>query len=122
MKYMQLTVAKVTERLTNLLPDRIGVVFDGWSDSSNNHYVALFTAFIDNQGNKRYTLLAFQPLLDETDLSANSYKELIESTFEVYGKSAEEDLLYLCVETIAVSTRLWRTNLMSRLLAAQVID
>lgn len=44
MKYLQLTVQKVTASLTTLLPDRIGVVFDGWSDGSSTHSTPLSAA------------------------------------------------------------------------------
>jgi hypothetical protein len=45
MKYLRLCVGKVSEALAEILPDRIGLIFDGWTDDSKTHYVGIVAAF-----------------------------------------------------------------------------
>ena len=79
-KYMATLVDNVVDKIKADLPDKFGIVFDGWSDGTSTHFVAIFAAYVDKEGSPQYPLLAFQPLLDETNLSALSYEELIVST------------------------------------------
>jgi len=91
MKYMDLLVIKVGGRIKNGLPQKFAVVFDGWSEDST-HFIGIFAVFISDEAEaaerkiKRH-LLAFTPLLDETDLSANSQSALIVDTLEIYGRN-----------------------------------
>jgi hypothetical protein len=87
MKYMELLVIEVEERIKKDLPDKFALVFDGWSEDST-HFIGIFAVYFDKVkgGNMRH-LLAFTPLLDETDLSANSQSALIVDTLELYGRN-----------------------------------
>ena len=69
MKYMDLLVVEVEERIKKDLPQKFAVVFDGWSEDST-HFIGIFAVFISDEAERRKTrhLLAFTPLLDETDL------------------------------------------------------
>jgi hypothetical protein len=62
-------------------------VFDGWRDAFN-HFVGLYACFPDpfDETKAKTYLLAFAPLLDEQDLSSESYCDFVESTLEVYEK------------------------------------
>jgi hypothetical protein len=49
MKYMAGVTNKVESLISEALPNKFGLVFDGWSDSSV-HYVGLFACFCDEKG------------------------------------------------------------------------
>ena len=80
--------AIVADKVKAILPNKFGVIFDGWS-SDGNHMVAIYAVFpsLLNPDFAQEILLSCQPLLEEADLSANSYQELLESTMILYGKT-----------------------------------
>lgn len=87
MKYMELLVVEVEDRIRKELPEKFAIVFDGWSEDST-HFLGIFASFaLDQQETIKRQLLAFAPLLDETDLSAESQSALIVDTIEFYGKN-----------------------------------
>ena len=82
---IDLLVKKVEKKVANILPEKFGLIFDGWSIDSD-HYVAIFACF--SRGGERYTpLLAFSPLLDEEKLDAKSHVDFIKATLQIYEKS-----------------------------------
>lgn len=104
-KYTQVLVQAVAQKMREDLPEKFGIVFDGWTDRTHTHFVGIFAVYCDNDGAPQYPLLAFQPLLDETDLSAESYEELILSTLEYYGRKASS-VLFLVGDNCSVNRRL----------------
>lgn len=88
MKYLHLLGDEVRKQITAELPDRFGVLFDGWSDGAGSHYVGIFAEYTSRRDNsRRQALLALAPLLAETDLGAASHIEFFESTLNQYDKS-----------------------------------
>eukprot|EP00475_Leptophrys_vorax_P022829 TRINITY_DN3105_c0_g1_i5.p1 TRINITY_DN3105_c0_g1~~TRINITY_DN3105_c0_g1_i5.p1 ORF type:complete len:360 (-),score=104.60 TRINITY_DN3105_c0_g1_i5:462-1541(-) len=51
----------------------------------------------------RKALLAFSPLLDESDLSAESYKDWIEAMLQFYGATTDKNMLYLSRDNCSVN-------------------
>ena len=86
MKYMDLLVIEVEKRIKKHLPQKLAVVFDGWSEDST-HFIGIFAVFNSDEGRNMRHLLAFTPLLDESDLSATSQSALIVDTLELYGRN-----------------------------------
>lgn len=89
MKYMDLLVIEVEQHIRRELPERFAIVFDGWSEDST-HFIAIFAVYIkeiEGKATKAQHLLAFTPLLDETDLSADSQSALIIDTLELYERN-----------------------------------
>ena len=91
-KYMQLLTKALEKKISELLPNRFGQVFDGWSNGGI-HYIATFATF-DKQPENKPILLAFSPLDDEQDLTAMSIYDLLVDTNDFYGKSLE-NLLFI---------------------------
>jgi hypothetical protein len=85
MKYMELLVLQVENRIKDDLPEEFAIIFDGWSEDST-HFIGIFAVFSSAKEITKQHLLAFTPLLDETDLSADSQSALIIDTLELYGK------------------------------------
>jgi hypothetical protein len=92
-KYLEAVSKQVELKLKHELPNKFGLVFDGWSDD-DVHYVALFACYRTKEGKTALPLLAFAPLLDETSFSASTHRDYIESSLQLYGKSLES-LLFL---------------------------
>ena len=89
-KYMQLLTKALEEKISGLLPDKFGQVFDGWSNGGV-HYIATFAMF-DGQPEDKPILLAFSPVDDEQDLTAMSIYDFLVDTNDFYGKSLKNIL------------------------------
>lgn len=87
----------VVDALTAILPDKFGIIFDGWSaDGTSTHYVSIFAIWQENTRNNegnivksetKKHLLAVAPLMDESNQSAQNHKDFIKSTLVWYGKN-----------------------------------
>jgi hypothetical protein len=94
MKYAQ-KVSELVEREIKLkMPEKIGIVFDGWTESGK-HFVALFARYLE-ENEVQEVLLACSPLEDETDLGAESHVKFINDTLSIYGKTVENNVLFIC--------------------------
>ncbi len=74
-KYLSKTCEEVVEVIKQKLPEKFGIIFDGWNDGSGCHYIAIFATF---DGEK--ILLAFQPLLDKMNQTAQNRCNFIRTT------------------------------------------
>jgi len=78
MKYMELLTKVLEKKISKILPDKFAIVFDGWSlDGTSTHFVAIFAKWVSPSNVACTALLAFSPLLDESDFSAESHYEFI---------------------------------------------
>ncbi len=74
-RYMRLLGNKVMEKISELLPTKVGIVFDGWTDGASTHYVAFFATFISRvDESPQLRLLSISPMSDETKLTSENYK------------------------------------------------
>lgn len=104
MKYIDLLVKNVELKIKNSLPSKFGLVLDGWTDKST-HYIAVFAIF-PSDSNRREILLAFSPLLDESDLTADSVRSFLKFILEnVYGKGLS-NVTFLVADNATVNKRL----------------
>lgn len=88
------------------LPDAFGIMFDGWTHSSE-HYVAVF-AFYELDGVAKTALLSMAPVINEPDedLSARTHREFLVGMFERdYGKDVK-CCKYLVGDNCSVNRRL----------------
>ena len=83
-KYMQLVVRKVEAVIASEMPSSIGLLFDGWT-SGSTYFVAIYATYVIKSETRR-VLLALAPLLEETDLGADSHIDLIDETLLLFGK------------------------------------
>jgi len=82
---MSIITNKVEKSIANELPNYFGIMFDGWTHH-NTHYIALHACY--QVGIMQYyPLLAFQPLLEEDDMSSEGHLEYLKSTLELYNKT-----------------------------------
>ncbi|KAI3657095.1 hypothetical protein MP638_005789 [Amoeboaphelidium occidentale] len=87
-KYMTKLLVKVEEIIADELPDKFGVVLDGWTESGT-HYMAVFATFTKITGEAVQYLLACSPMGDETSQSADAIIDFLEDTMEVFGKTID---------------------------------
>ena len=96
MKYMSLVTSEVEKEITKVLPCRIGLLLDGWTDmSTSTHYLAIFAVY-QLEGVRQTVLLAFSPLLDETNFNAENHVEFITYTLSLFNKSTEDVIFLVC--------------------------
>ena len=84
MKYLRLVTNKVEQKVKDLLPQRFGLIIDGWS-SNTMHFCVLFACLPDLDIKLGRPMLAFSPLLDETSQSAQAHLDWIKSSLRLYG-------------------------------------
>ena len=87
-KYMELLWMEVELKIKEILQEKFAIIFDGWSEDST-HFLGIYA-----KDPKGQYLLAFTPLYDETDLSAESQSALIFDTLELYGKDVSN---FICL-------------------------
>jgi hypothetical protein len=82
-------------KISEVLPKSFGLIFDGWTaDGTHDHYVAIIASFMRNAYQEKI-LLAFSPMNDEADLTANAHIQFIEDTLHHYGKNLD------CIEFLS---------------------
>jgi hypothetical protein len=88
-KYMDSVVHHVEEEISAFLPDKFALILDGWTSKCTTHYLAVFASFESNNSLGFSTvLLAFSPLLVETEFTASAHKDFLDWMLEnVYNKS-----------------------------------
>ncbi|ETN19999.1 hypothetical protein PPTG_03099 [Phytophthora nicotianae INRA-310] len=115
-KFMAEVERMTEEAIAAQMLARIGLVFDGWT-SGTTCYVAVYAVYavyvVD--GSVFYPLLALSPLVEETDLGADSHFELIDEILETYQKSRTNIVFIVgdnCSTNQAVATRLGRGDML----------
>eukprot|EP01035_Chromulina_nebulosa_P017778 gene17778-23382_t len=86
MKYIDAFSNAVCNKIKNELPEKFGLIFDGWKGKNHVFYVAIY-ALYEISGEKKQPLLTICTLVDESSHLAKSYIETIKSTLDWYGKS-----------------------------------
>jgi uncharacterized protein YdcH (DUF465 family) len=90
-KYTLQLSDEVCDILAKKLPDSVALLFDGWSDGLY-HYVGVCAAYKEENGKYSKDLLAIQPLLDNTNLTADAHGEYLKSTVALYNKTIDENV------------------------------
>lgn len=101
-KYLVLVTESVEKRIADDLPEKFGIVIDGWSDGTT-HYIAVFASYLDANGEGQYPLLSIAPPYDEQSFTAPNHKAFIIDVLELYGKSSSS-LVYLVGDNAPVNT------------------
>ncbi len=102
-KYLRLLALEVENKVRDELPDKIGIVIDGWSEG-NRHYIAVFAAY-EKDGNAKMVLLAIAPPFDEENFDADSHKAFIGDVLEMFNKRLH-NLLFLVGDNAPVNKKL----------------
>jgi hypothetical protein len=59
-KYLMLVTENVEKRVADDLPEKFGIIIDGWKDGTT-HYIALFASYSDENDEGQYPLLSIAP-------------------------------------------------------------
>lgn len=89
--------------ISNALPAKFGVCFDGWSHNSE-HFVGVFACFL-HDSKRDEALLGIAPLLDsdDDDLSAASHIKFLEYILSLYKRTLA-DVIYMVADNSSVNT------------------
>jgi hypothetical protein len=101
-KYLHLVTENVQKRMADDLPDKFGIMIDGWKDGTT-HYIAIFASYSDANGEGQYPLLSIAPPYDEQSFTAETHKAFIIDVLELYGKGLT-NLIYLVGDNAPVNT------------------
>ena len=109
MGYFEKITDEVRSSLQNEFPATLGIIFDGWSDGSGAHLVAIFAPYVF-QDSVMTPLLACALLLDEEAFTAFDHKEYFEPTLKCYGahRNVENSVQFLTGDSCAVNNILGR--------------
>ena len=95
MKYFNAVHRLVKEEVSANLPERFGLIFNGWS-AGTHHYVGVFAVYPEGMEMKRKkVMLAMDTLLDETNQNAANHVEFLVDVLQSYNKSLE-NVLFIC--------------------------
>lgn len=98
MKYMNLMSEEVFKNIKKELPDKFGLILDGWKASNTVHYIGIYATYPVASVRVK-TLLAICPFVYERDHGADSYYATIEATLEYYGKTLANLYWFTTVNT-----------------------
>jgi hypothetical protein len=101
---MDCLVQVLEANITETLPERSGLAFDGWSENGV-HYLAVFAVGPGIPGGK--VLLGFSPFDSEDDLSAEEHKFYIETLLDYYHKTMD-NVAYFVGDNCATNQKLAR--------------
>lgn len=98
MKPLKLYIHELTQTVDKKnelkLPDKVSLVFDGWSEGYT-HYVAVFETLPRNQRDDigyGMVLLTFSHLEEEDDMDAEGYKDFIEWVLSISREPITSDV------------------------------
>ena len=90
MKYLNKLTVVVEKKITEMLPEKFAIVFDGWSSRDNTHYMAIFVTFpAENELGYSKILLTMSPMGDEDSLSSQEHYDFATYILKLYHKSWE---------------------------------
>ena len=73
------------EKIEEELLEKCGLTFDRWSENGpGTHYLGFFAVYQSKVGQPETPLIAFSPLLDDTDFSAISHMNFFEATLTIF--------------------------------------
>jgi hypothetical protein len=104
MKYFKLLDDAVMMKIKEVLPNKFGLIFDGWS-SGTTHFVAIYAVFPSSEGKREQVMLAMQPLPDETNQTANNHIDFMISVLGCYGKS-RSNVVFICGDNCNTNRRI----------------
>lgn len=84
-KHMENLVVVVEEKIASLLPNKFGIVVDGWSDGGT-HFVAIYATYLNQRELPVQSLLACSPMGNETRLDGQTFIEFLADTLAVFRK------------------------------------
>jgi hypothetical protein len=90
-KYISRLADTVRERAKNILPEKIGIMFDGWT-SNGIHFVGLFGIYYTIHKARNLVLLAFSPFEDRTTQNADAHIGFFKDVLDLYSKSVKNVL------------------------------
>ena len=109
MKYMDQLGYEIEGVLSAILPDRLGLAFDGWDNGNNTNYCGVFVMWYDEKRKcDRVYLLRLAPLYRLDDFGADSHIETLNRFLDRVGKSMANVVVICgdnCETNLAIARR-----------------
>ncbi len=84
----------MAEKIALKLPEKFGILFDGWEDGRGHYYIAIYAVYpYDFQ--MQFALLAMQPPLEVASFTARAYYDLFISTLHLYHREIGSIIYFL---------------------------
>ena len=80
-KHLRLTSAQHTKEIASILPDKFGIMFDGWSIGTQ-HYLGVFAVWESHM-----IMIAISPLSNEENFRALDHIDHLKYVLGCYSKS-----------------------------------
>ena len=100
---------RVENKISNMLPDKFAVVFDGCING-DTHYLEMYASFYNStELGHEQCLLAFTPFEDETSQGCSNHLELLRFVLNVFKKSEKSVVALVgdnCSTNIALAREL----------------
>jgi hypothetical protein len=103
MIYLNKVYEVVILKISESLPDKFGIIFDGWTDRHATYYLAMYASFPTNAG-PRNILMGCQPLQGGT-FTALAHADIIRETLSTFNKSLL-NVTYLVGDNCSTNTAL----------------
>ncbi len=95
-KYVDLLTSKVEAKISALLPNKFGIVFDGWSQG-DTHYASVLATYSTETPIGNSTLLScFSPFEDELTRDAANHVSFLKFVLSVYKKDFSNLVVLMC--------------------------
>jgi hypothetical protein len=101
--YIDELVRLVEIKISNELPDKFGIVMDGWTSFSGDHYMALFATYTDGTGIPRQTMLAMSPMGNELKQDPDAIIEFMEDVLTMFFGKNIQNVAFLISDTPEVN-------------------
>ena len=103
MKYLKLLSVEFEKKVSKELPEKFGIVIDGWSEG-NRHFIAIFASYAQDVKAKM-NLLAIAPPFDEENYDAASHKAFMGDVLGLFNKNFS-NLIFLVGDNAPVNKSL----------------
>ncbi|KAJ8523410.1 hypothetical protein ON010_g17570 [Phytophthora cinnamomi] len=101
------SLTKAVERSIALeMLDRIGLIFDGWTHSSE-HYITVYACYAV-EGEVKFPMLCMAPLLEENDLSPRGHMEFLATMLPRDFEKQLDQCCFVVADNCSVNKRLAR--------------
>ena len=110
-KLLKSVVEKVKEQIAADLPEKFGIIIDGWDAGNGSHRMAIYATYqnrasrMSGRSTARNYLLAVTPLLNESNFTAETNRDFIEYVLSKYGKTLS-DIIFIVGDNVSCNRRI----------------
>ena len=100
--YMEELQIVVQDKIAQLLPNKFGLLLDGWSTGNSNHFIGLFAVFGNMNNERQHLLLRMAQLPELSNQNAQNHRDYIIESLAIYNKNLH-NILFLVGDNARVN-------------------